>query len=344
MPIKRGSDPVEVNNIVILLYGLHGQGKTTMGYTARKPMVINFDEGLHRVQNWMNGDRWEIEEGWEEIANITPAQVEQNDTIVIDTVGRALDKLADKLIRDDYRNAAPNGGLSLAGYGALKYNFTSWVKMLRTLGKDIVLIAHVDEQLTNGEIIERIDMVGSSKNEVYKSADVIGKLTLKNQNQFLVFDPTETSIGKNPGRLPSMDIPDLLHYPNFLHEVIMMFKDAMNQMANERRMEQERIQALREELASIDTLEAYNERTKEMIANETTKPMDKRILMEVADSHHLLWDKEERVFVAPEVEVEQEPEGEAQPPAEEVEAEAEAPVQQEQTPAEEVQEQPLMVV
>ena len=298
MPIKRSTEPITVENIVFLLCALHGQGKTTLGFSAgENPMVLDFDKGTHRAANVSNGDRWEVD-NWREIENINPADIQGNDVIVVDTVGRALEFLSAKLVSDDYKNSTANGGLSLQGYGALKQGFLRWTQMLRRLKRDIVLIAHLDETLTNGEMYERIDMAGSSKNEVYKSADVIGKIVVRNNEPTLAFDPTETSIGKNPGRLPSVNIPDIATEPQFLKGVMQNFKNAMNIQSSQREGEIQRVSELRQQFASITDVNGFNAHVQHQMANNVSE-VDKKILADAAVARGYVWDNQIGGFIDP---------------------------------------------
>jgi hypothetical protein len=51
--------------------------------------------------------------------------------------------------------------------------------MLNSFGKDVVLIAHMDEQRNGDDIIERLDVQGGSKGEIYKAADAMGRVAVR---------------------------------------------------------------------------------------------------------------------------------------------------------------------
>ena len=109
------------------------------------------------------------------------------------------------IIRGDAKMG--NGGaLSLRGYGRLKSRFVTFLKAIWAAGKDIVLIAHMDETTKNDETHERIIAAGASKQEIYRVADAIGRIKITNGKHVLSFDPIETAFGKNPG-LPEYILP-----------------------------------------------------------------------------------------------------------------------------------------
>src|SRR5207248_775075 len=117
---------------------------------------------------------------------------------------RALDVLTQDIIQGNPKMGR-GGALSLQGYGELRSRFTAWVKFVRAFGLDVVLLAHADEQRSGDEVIERLDVQGGSKNEIYKSADVMGRIAIINKNRILSLSPTDTAFGKNPGQLPPLD-------------------------------------------------------------------------------------------------------------------------------------------
>jgi hypothetical protein len=117
--------------------------------------------------------------------------------VVIDTAGRALDALTADIIRRNPK-AGRGGALTLQGYGTLKAEFVAWVKSVNAIGKDVVLIAHMDEQRNGDEIIERLDVQGGSKGEIYKAADAMGRIAIRDGKRMLMFSPTDACFGKNP--------------------------------------------------------------------------------------------------------------------------------------------------
>ena len=135
------------------------------------------------------------------MTSITAEDLAEFKTVVVDTAGRALDVLSADIIR---RNAkmGRGGALTLQGYGQLKSEFTAWLKMVKSMGKDVVLIAHSSEDKSGDDLIERLDVQGGSKGEIYKSADAMGRLNMINGKRILNFNPSDTSFGKNPRPTP----------------------------------------------------------------------------------------------------------------------------------------------
>jgi hypothetical protein len=225
--ITKSSDPIEVKQLVVCIHGDPGIGKTSLAFTAEKPLCLAFDAGVYRAGS-LRGDCSLVQQ-WSDVGNLTAADFAGYKTVIVDTAGRALDCLGATLIAEDPKNANRNGGLSLPGFGALKTTFTQWLKNLQYIGLDVVLVCHSDEQRKGDELITRLDMQGASKNEVYKSADMMGSESLERGKRVLNFSPTDTAFGKNPGQLPKLMVPDAgPEFSGFLAKAIAATKAALN--------------------------------------------------------------------------------------------------------------------
>lgn len=228
LKITRATDPIQVSTLVLCLYGAPGVGKTSTGFSSEAAVLLDFDRGVHRSKN--RGDSVPVDI-WGDAAAMTQEDLAKYKTVVIDTAGRALDALTIDIIKIDPKNGNRGGGLTLPGYGVLKSRFAGWLNMIRSFGKDVVLLCHADEQRKGDELIERLDMQGSSKNEVYKSADVMGRIYLRGQKRILNFSPTDTAFGKNPAQMDPIEIPDFGTEPGFLGKVIADVKASLNKLS-----------------------------------------------------------------------------------------------------------------
>lgn len=231
--VTKAKDPITVDRLNVVLYAAPGLGKSTLAFTASKPLMLDFDNGAHRATNRKDAVRVS---DWSDVAGITAEDLADYDTIIIDTAGRALDALTVDIIRQTPKHGR-GGALTLQGYGELKARFTAFLKLLNSFGKDVVLIAHMDEQRNGDEIVERLDVQGGSKGEIYKAADAMGRLVIQNGQRRLLFSPTDASFGKNPGQLEPLDVPDpaRTEFADFLARVIQRTKDRLNEMTEAQR-------------------------------------------------------------------------------------------------------------
>ena len=156
LKIIRADEPIKVDQLVVTIYGPPGLGKSTLAFSANNALLLDFDRGAHRAAN--RGDSVQVD-SWNDVTSISEADLSNYSTVAVDTAGRALDQLSADIIRRNPKMGR-GGALTLQGYGQLKSEFTAWLKHLRTMGKDVVLIAHSSEDKSGDDIIERIDMQG----------------------------------------------------------------------------------------------------------------------------------------------------------------------------------------
>lgn len=226
LKIVAATEPLPVENIVLTIYAAPGLWKTSTAQTAETPLTLDFDKGIYRAFN--RGASVTVVK-WADVQSMNAEDLEPYKTIVVDTAGRALDALSQDIIEGNPKMGRADGSLSLQGFGALKSRFSQWQTFLRSQGKDIILICHMDEQKDGDDTRERIDAQGSSRNEIYKSSDAMCRIRLDNRDQrFLDFDPRQGGFGKNPAQLPKIQIPDLSSNPRFLADVIAQIKGTLN--------------------------------------------------------------------------------------------------------------------
>jgi AAA domain-containing protein len=296
LKITKSSQPIEVKTLVVVVYSPPGLGKTSMGFTAEKPLLLDFDKGSHRARNRRDVVRIET---WSDVVEMTVEDFFGYSTVVVDTAGRALDVLAADIIKGNPKMGR-GGALSLQGYGELKSKFTAWVKHVRSFGLDVVLLAHSDESRSGDEVIERLDVQGGSKGEIYKSADVMGRIYLANGRRTLNLSPTDTAFGKNPGQLPALDVPDYSTAPDFLAGVIAQTKAALNTLSEEQAKAAAALAEWAERIEKASTVEDFNaliEPTKG--ADEAVRDNVKRLLVKATKAKGFSFDTKAGAFVAP---------------------------------------------
>ena len=293
MPLKiiKESDPITVETIVLTIYAPPGVGKTSLAFSADAPLLLDTDQGAYRSA--FRKDAAEAK-SWEDIAGITAADVAGYKTLVLDTAGRALDLLSTDIIAGNPKMGR-GGALTLQGYGELKTRFAAYLKLMRSVGLDIVLVAHSEEKSQGDELIERIDMQGSSKQEVYKSSDAMARLAIRGGARVLTFSPTDTQFGKDPAGIGAVGIPDLAAEPAFLGGIIRQIKDTLNALTAEQaeamKAAQERAIAWGEHLDAAETPEHYTD-----LIGKAQDANEKRQLHEAATEAGYTFDKKAKAY------------------------------------------------
>ena len=211
-----------------VIYGPPTLGKTSLALTASKPAVLDFDNGSHRASYRAGKAILQVKD-WKQIAEMKAEDFAEYDTIVIDTIGKCLEVLAADIMRSDPK-AGRGGSLTLQGYGALKGRFRAWLNLLRTWGKDIVLVAHVSEETRGEDVVDRIDAMGSSKNEVFQAADLVGRIFITDQgSRMITFHPSASAYCKNVGTgIDPIALKKPPEAPEQMAEVLQQAKDLIN--------------------------------------------------------------------------------------------------------------------
>lgn len=290
--IVKSSDPITVERLNLCLYGPPGIGKSSLGFTAERPLLLDFDNGAHRAANRKDTVRVTA---WSEVAEMKAEDLADYATIVVDTAGRALDHLTADIIRRNPK-AGRGGALTLQGYGTLKAEFVAWLKALNAFGKDVVLIAHMDEQRNGDEIIERLDVQGGSKGEIYKAADAMGRMLIRDGKRLLNFSPTDAAFGKNPGQLEPLEVQHPDRNPAMLAGVIQQIKDKLNAMSAEQVEAQKALEGWRERIAGLGSADDFNGALDEV---KKAPKAAQAMFAEAAKINGLVYDQKAKAYAAP---------------------------------------------
>ena len=222
--IVKSDEPLVVETVNILIYGEPGAGKTSLVNTAESSLTLDFDKGVHRSD--FRKDVLVIE-SWKQI-NDNMAELIKTfgnyNTIILDTIDTLLDYMGAWIIDQEPRLAKNK----LQFYGKLKDEFSQFIGKLKTLGKDVVMVAHVREKEEGDLRIKRPAITGGSYDRVLQTADFVGFLFIKDNKRMIDFNPTDYWIGKNSAKFSSMLIPDFNSVPDFFSSLIKDMKTAIN--------------------------------------------------------------------------------------------------------------------
>ena len=210
MPIIKPTEMDFSNkNIIMILSGLPGTGKTTLALSAPDVLLIDTDEGLARVNPAHRKDA-SVCKTYEEILADVKTAKGQYKTIVIDTCGALIEYMKDWAMRTDPKASKTNGGFSLQGYGVIKSEF---VRLSAELRKDFNVVYLFHESMTkNGDegVFYELVVEGATRTLVYQPADLAGHLFIDHGKRFIGFTPTEQYSAKSAyGIRGIIEIPEL---------------------------------------------------------------------------------------------------------------------------------------
>lgn len=307
MPLKitRGSDPILISAVKVVIYGQPGVGKTSLGFTAKNPLLLDADKGSHRSAFRQDSV---LIETWDDIAVIQPSDIADYDTIIVDTVGRILDILSADIIKKNPKHA--NGeSLSLQGYGQLKGRFTRWLTSLTDLGKNVVLIAHEKEEKKGDDIIKRPDAAGASYHEIFKVADSIGYMYFSRESKGAVLDFNSSGdwIAKNVAQLEPMVMPNFNQEPQFFQGILDTILSSVNALSEEGKAVADAVSEFRDR-GFVDE-DFVTQRYLEVVDMEDgpVKTQCKALVRKAAKDLSLTFDQERNAFVS---EAKEAPQGE----------------------------------
>lgn len=249
------SEPIATTNLVVTLFGQPGIGKTTLAFSASKPLLLDFDGGAQRASGRKDIVRVR---SWSDVAEIAAADVANYDTIILDTVGRALEFLAADLVKNDPKLARKSGELAMQGYGALKTAFAQWLGRIRTFGKHVILIAHEKEEKDGDTTIVRVDAMGATRVEVIRLSDLVGFVSANNGKRTLDFNPTDKHTGKNCAGFDVLEIPHIAQSPAYLAEIMAEALRRMNSASDAQREAEAKLAQWLVVIAELETPEEIN--------------------------------------------------------------------------------------
>ena len=207
--------PQEMNfsdkNIIVIISGLPGTGKTTLALSAPDVLLIDADEGMARVAPAHRKDA-SICKTFDEVRADVAAAKGQYKTIVVDTGGALIDMLKQHVINhpDDYSGGSKkSGGISQQGFGYVKQLFLDFSAELRK-NFNVIYIFHESMTKQNEGVFYELICEGSAKTLVYQPADLAAHLMIQNGRRVLGFTPTEEYTAKSAYGIKGLvQVPEL---------------------------------------------------------------------------------------------------------------------------------------
>ena len=220
------------DNLIIIISGLPGVGKTTLACSAPNVAVIDVDNGMKRVNPQHRQDAVLVSTYEELLNDLKTPELEGKETLVFDTTGAFIDLLKDWAMRNEPSACKKSGGISQQGYGIVKSEFLRLSAELRRK-HNVIYIFHTSKKADKeGNPIYELMCEGAAREVVWQPADLGAYLQIIDNDRYLCFSPTQEYSAKASYGIKGMHkVPDLKDgEPNtFLTQLFEQVK--MNQKA-----------------------------------------------------------------------------------------------------------------
>lgn len=230
--------------IRMLIAGYPGIGKTTLALSAPRPLHIDCDFGLDRVEARYRVPFIQPQSYDELLADLVPENLRDFETLVFDTGGQLLTLMSLWAMKKDPKYGQRDGTLSLKGYGFVGKEFMRLMDYcFYELKKHIVMVFHAVEEKDGDNTRLRIKVEGQTKNNVWEPMDLGGFMEMHGDDRVIGFSNCERYFAKGTRGIKGvMKVPELgPDKPNdFLTR---LFDQYYKQAADEVRMAEEQKRA-----------------------------------------------------------------------------------------------------
>lgn len=206
--IKKSNELVIPTTVKMMIYGQAGMGKSTVALSAPKPLLLDFDNGVKRMNmaHLENIDTVQVT-SWSDVQQVLQEDLSAYQTIVVDTIG----KMMDFIITYKCGSRQP----SIRDWSGINAEFSWMTRTLSSLNKHIIFVAHRDTRKEGDDTVFIPALREKSYNSIVTELDLLGYLEMKSergvQRRTITFDPTSRNDGKNTCNLPSvMEVPTIL--------------------------------------------------------------------------------------------------------------------------------------
>lgn len=195
MKIYNTSSPQFKPSVVMMLYGEGGVGKTTFGATAPKPIIADCENGAKYFGlRGISVDVAQIEK-WADMREFLDyVKSDKVETVVVDPIGELMGKLKRHMLAmGDTKLVQKDGSPTMAGWGWLKKTMSDFIKVLRDTGKNVILIAHIEENKDEDRLVKRPKIETKIADDIVNMVDVVGYMTVVQEEgetkRIIIVDP-----------------------------------------------------------------------------------------------------------------------------------------------------------
>lgn len=203
--IKKATELQISKTVKMMIYGQAGMGKTTLALSAPKPLLLDFDNGVKRVNIAQLSDVSIVQiTMWGQVQQLLQEDLSDFDTIVVDTIGKMMDYIISY--------CCGNGTPKINDWSRINNTFKQFINSVNNLNKNVIFVAHRDVQTDGDSRVFVPALRPKNYNSIVTELDLLGYVQMRNENGYqkrtITFDPTDVSDGKNTCNMPGiMNIP-----------------------------------------------------------------------------------------------------------------------------------------
>jgi hypothetical protein len=175
---------------------------TTLALSAPKPLLLDFDGGVHRVNIGHQADTVPVK-SWGEANEVLSEDLSAYQTVVVDTIG----KMMDYIILAVCKGKIPQ----IRDWSGINQEFAGFTRNISSLGKNVIYVAHRDVRKEGDDNVFIPALREKSYTSIVTELDLLGYVEAKGRERTITFDPTSRNDGKNTCNLPGlMNIPTVV--------------------------------------------------------------------------------------------------------------------------------------
>ena len=193
--IRKPNELIIQSKIKALIYGQAGMGKTTLALSAPRPLLLDFDGGVNRVNYAHQKDTVQVGT-FQEALDVLKEDLSEYDTIIVDTIGKMMDFIITKV--------CGTSNPRIQDWGRINQEFSGFVRIASSLNKHLIFVAHRDVRKEGEDNVFVPAVREKTYSAIVTELDLLGYMDMNKNVRQISFNPTNKNDGKNTCNLPAL--------------------------------------------------------------------------------------------------------------------------------------------